>query len=96
MTPRPPVADASAGRSAAPVPRSADASADELASIEEELAAAREMFAISDPDCPPWSVETELRRLELRWRVLVATVPPPPSPGGGTSSRHPRRLPPAA
>lgn len=65
---------------------------DELALIAEELAAARALQAAFDPDSPPWSVEPELRRLELRWHVLAAHEPPPPSPGGGTSRSMERHI----
>jgi hypothetical protein len=58
---------------------------DELAVVAEELAAARALLTTFDPDSPPWAVEAELRRLELRWHVLAAHEPPPPSPGGGAS-----------
>ena len=60
--------------------------------VAEELAAARELYATFDPDCPPWSVEAEIRRLELRWLVLAANVSPPPSPGGDTSTRLAKSL----
>jgi hypothetical protein len=78
------VATARAPRSAS---RARGSIEDELAVISEELAAARELYATCDPDCPPWSVEAEMRRLELRWHVLAANVSPPPSPGGDTSPR---------
>jgi len=59
--------------------------------VAEELAAARDLYATFDPDSPPWSVEAELRKLELRWHVLAANEPPPTSPGGGSlrsTERH--------
>ena len=62
---------------------------DELAVVAEELAAARTLYVTFDPDSPPWSVEAEMRRLELRWRVLAASVPPVTSPTGGTPSLPP-------
>jgi len=46
----------------------------------EELAAARRLYATYDPDCPPWSIEPELRRLE----ALLANHPQAarrPNPG---------------
>jgi hypothetical protein len=61
---------------------------DELAVIAEELAAARELFAICDPDSPPWSAEAELRRLELRWNVLTADAARSSSLGRAAASRE--------
>jgi hypothetical protein len=44
---------------------------DELSLVAEELAAARELFGTFDPDSPPWSVEPEMHRLELRLAALT-------------------------
>jgi hypothetical protein len=84
--------DEAADRSRRLDPRPRGSIEDELAVIAEELAAARDLYSTFDPDSPPWSAEGELRRLELRWRLLAASVPPPTSPGGGTFSHHGRRL----
>jgi hypothetical protein len=48
---------------------------DELSLVAQELAAARELFRTFDPDSPPWSIEPEMRRLELRWQELSSRQP---------------------
>ena len=87
MTPPIPSRNESAARSPQSARRPPSSIEDELAVVAEELAAARELYATYDPDCPPWSAEAEIRRLELRWNVLAANVSPPSSPGGDTSPR---------
>ena len=85
-----PVSSRAAGARASRAPRPHSSIEDELAVITEELAAARELFSTCDPDSPPWAVEAEIRRLELRRQVLVSTVSPVPSPTGDTSARQTR------
>jgi hypothetical protein len=87
MTPSLPSTDVATDRAPKSLPRSRSSIEDELAVVADELAAARELFATCDPDCPPWSIEAEIRRLELRWHVLAANASPPPSPGGDASTR---------
>jgi hypothetical protein len=48
---------------------------DERSRVAQELAAARELFRTFDPDSPPWSIEPEMRRLELRWQKLSSGQP---------------------
>jgi hypothetical protein len=92
MTPSSPSKETAAERAPQPAFRPRSSNEDELAVVAEELAAARDLYATFDPDSPPWSVEAEMRTLELRWHVLAANEPPPSSPGGGasrpTESRH--------
>ena len=64
----------------------------ELAEIAEELAAMRDLSATFDPDSPPWSAEADLRRLELRFALLMTDDPHGPPPAGGTSNREGRSL----
>ena len=85
MTPSFPRIERATDRAPRPDLQARSSSEDELAVLAEELAAARDLYATCDPDSPPWSVEAEMRRLELRWHVLAAHEPPPPSPGGGKS-----------
>ena len=85
MTPSLSRREPAAGLAPQPALRPRSSNEDELAVVAEELAAARDLYATFDPDSPPWSVEAELRTLELRWHVLAATEPPPTSPGGGST-----------
>ena len=85
MTSSLPSRETAADRAPQPDLQPRSSSEDELALVAEELAAARDLYSTCDPDSPPWSVESVLRSLELRWHVLAANEPPPPSPGGGAS-----------
>jgi hypothetical protein len=85
MTPSLSRREPAAGLASQPALRPRSSNEDELAVVAEELAAARDLYATFDPDSPPWSVEAELRTLELRWHVLAATEPLPTSPGSGPS-----------